>query len=360
MDKPKNYRQDNGFAEYSAGRDIPAAAQRLAVAPMLDWTDRHCRYLLRLLSRHTTLYTEMVTTGAILHSRNSGLLQFDASEHPVVLQLGGSHPAELAECARIGAAAGYDAINLNVGCPSDRVQSGRFGACLMAEPRLVADCVGAMRAAVAIPVTVKCRTGIDRQDSPEQLTDFIRITAEAGCNTFIIHARKAWLSGLSPKENRTIPPLQYELVHWLKQEFPALTIIINGGITAIDSALEQLQYVDGAMLGRAVYHDPYLLADVDRRIFADPHPVLSRVETVERMLPYIERELKAGTRLKHITRHMLGLFQGMPGARNWRRHLSEHAVRDGADITVIRDALAGLQAAEHAAPTTTGHQHQHG
>ncbi len=343
MDNLKNYRPDHAFAERGDVLSTPlATTHRLAVAPMLDWTDRHCRYLLRLLSRHTLLYTEMITTGAILHGRNSHWLRFDKAEHPVALQLGGSDPADLAACARIGAETGYDEINLNVGCPSDRVQSGRFGACLMAEPRLVAECIAAMRAAAAIPVTVKCRIGIDEQDAPEQLAEFIRIIAAAGCNTFIIHARKAWLHGLSPKENRTIPPLQYEVVRWIKQEFPALTIVINGGITSIDSALQHLQYVDGAMLGRAVYHDPYLLASVDQRIFADPHTIPTRVEIVEQMLPYIERELNAGTRLKHITRHLLGLFQGVPGARHWRRHLSVHAVHDGADIRVIRDALAWL------------------
>jgi tRNA-dihydrouridine synthase A len=337
-----------------------AGRHRLAVAPMLDWTDRHCRYLLRLLSRHSLLYTEMVTTGAILHGRNARLLQYDDSEHPLALQLGGSDPAELAACARIGAAAGYDEINLNVGCPSDRVQSGRFGACLMAEPRLVADCIDAMQQAVTVPVTVKCRIGIDHQDTPDQLAAFIGIVAATGCRTFIIHARKAWLSGLSPKQNRSVPPLRYEVVHWIKQEFPALTIVLNGGITTLDSAEQQLQHVDGVMLGRAVYHDPYLLCTVDRHLFADPLPVPSRAGTVERMLPYIERELQAGTRLKHITRHMLGLFQGQPGAKHWRRHLSEHAVRDAADSTVIREALARVQRATADGPDTTGYHRQHG
>jgi tRNA-dihydrouridine synthase A len=327
---------------------------------MLDWTDRHCRYLLRLLSRHVLLYTEMVTTGAILHGRNACLLQYHDSEHPVALQLGGSDPAELAACARIGAAAGYDEINLNVGCPSDRVQSGRFGACLMAEPALVADCVDAMQQAVSVPVTVKCRIGIDHRDTPEQLAAFIGIVAATGCRTFIIHARKAWLSGLSPKQNRSVPPLRYEVVHWIKQQFPALTIVINGGITSLASAERQLQLVDGVMLGRVAYHDPYLLSGADRRLFDDPHPVPSRTAIVEQMLPYIERELEAGTRLKHMTRHMLGLFQGVPGARHWRQHLSQHAVCDGADTTVLREALARIQQADSSGPDTTGYHQQHG
>jgi tRNA-dihydrouridine synthase A len=310
---------------------------------MLDWTDRHCRYLLRLISRHTLLYTEMVTTGAILHGRHARDLQHDATEHPLALQLGGSDPFDLAECARIGADAGYDEINLNVGCPSDRVQSGRFGACLMAEPALVAECVAAMGKAVGIPVTVKTRIGIDDVDSYAALAEFVGTVAAAGCNTFIIHARKAYLKGLSPKENRTVPPLKYEYAWQLKTDSPQLTIVVNGGITDLDAAALQLQHVDGVMLGRAAYHNPYLLADVDRRFFADAHPVLSRAELVEAMLPYIERELADGTPLKQITRHMLGLFQGMPGARHWRRHLSEHAVRPGAGIDVVRQALLIIQ-----------------
>jgi tRNA-dihydrouridine synthase A len=356
MDNLKNYRPDNGFAEPAA----VAAGHRMAVAPMLDWTDRHCRYLLRQLSRHTRLYTEMVTTGAIVQGRDARLLRYDACEHPVALQLGGSDPRALAACARIGADAGYDEINLNVGCPSDRVQSGRFGACLMAEPQLVADCVAAMSGASTVPVTVKCRIGIDRQDDPEQLEHFVGTVAAAGCQTFIIHARKAWLHGLSPKENRTIPPLRYDVVRGIRQRFPALTIVVNGGITSLDSALEQLRYVDGVMLGRAVYHDPWLLTGVDRLLFADPHPVPTRVEVVERMLPYIERELRAGTRLKHITRHMLGLFQGMPGARRWRRHLSEHAVREGADIQVLRAALTAVLQAAPDRSASVDYRHHYG
>ena len=327
---------------------------------MLDWTDRHCRYLLRLISRHTLLYTEMVTTGAILHGMHTRYLRHDTSEHPLALQLGGSEPAELAECARIGADSGYDEINLNVGCPSDRVQSGRFGACLMAEPALVAECVAAMGNAVGIPVTVKTRIGIDDMDSYAALADFVATVAGAGCNTFIIHARKAYLKGLSPKENRTVPPLKYEYAWQLKADFPQLTMVVNGGITDLDAAAQQLRHVDGVMLGRAAYHDPYLLADVDRRFFADAHPVPSRAQLVEDMLPYIERELADGTSLKQITRHMLGLFQGRPGARLWRRHLSQHAVRPGAGSDVVRQALEIIRQFDNNVTSLTGYHQQHG
>jgi tRNA-dihydrouridine synthase A len=327
---------------------------------MLDWTDRHCRYLLRLISRHALLYTEMVTTGAILHGRHTRHLHHDATEHPLALQLGGSDPAALAECARIGAGFGYDEINLNIGCPSDRVQSGRFGACLMAEPALVAECVAAMEDAVSVPVTVKTRIGIDDMDSYAALANFIGTVAAAGCNTFIIHARKAYLKGLSPKENRTVPPLKYEYAWQLKTDFPRLTIVVNGGITDLDAAQQQLAHVDGVMLGRAAYHDPYLLADVDRRFFADPHPVLSRKQVVEAMLPYIERELSDGTSLKQITRHMLGLFQGMPGARHWRRHLSQYAVQPGADIAVVLQALEIIQDFDGNVTLTSDYRKQHG
>jgi tRNA-dihydrouridine synthase A len=310
---------------------------------MLDWTDRHCRFLLRLLSRHTRLYTEMVTTGALLHGDRQRHLAYRDSEHPLALQLGGSDPAELAECAHIGADYGYDEINLNVGCPSDRVQSGRFGACLMAEPQRVADCIAAMQQAVRLPVTVKSRIGIDDMDAYEDLCRFVGIVSQAGCKIFVIHARKAFLQGLSPKENRTVPPLRYDRVWQLKQDFPALQIVINGGITSLDEVASQLQHVDGAMLGRAVYHDPLLLADVDRRFFDDQHAVPTRRELVQAMLPYIETELNRGAQLKHITRHMLGLFQGQPGARSWRRHLSEQACRPGADSRVVQDALARVE-----------------
>lgn len=327
---------------------------------MLDWTDRHCRYLLRRISRHALLYTEMVTTGAILHGRHSRHLHHDATEHPLALQLGGSDPAELAECARIGAEFGFDEINLNVGCPSDRVQSGRFGACLMAEPELVAECMAAMQQAVDIPVTVKTRIGIDDKDSYAELAGFVGTVASAGCTTFIIHARKAYLKGLSPKENRTVPPLKYEYAWQLKTDFPQLTIVVNGGITDLDAAALQLQHVDGVMLGRAAYHDPYLLADVDRRFFADPHPVPSRVQVVEAMLPYIERELSGGASLKQITRHMLGLFQGMPGARHWRRHLSQYAVRPEAGTDVVRQALDIIRDFDNGKTFTGDARQQHG
>jgi tRNA-dihydrouridine synthase A len=327
---------------------------------MLDWTDRHCRYLLRLISRHALLYTEMVTTGAILKGDRARFLAHDSCEHPVALQLGGSDPAALAECARIGADCGYDEINLNVGCPSDRVQSGRFGACLMAEPALVAECVAAMRNAAAVPVTVKTRIGIDNIDSYESLTGFIGTVTAAGCDTFIIHARKAYLQGLSPKENRSVPPLKYDYAYRIKQEFPQLEIVLNGGITDLDAAVAHLALVDGVMLGRAVYHNPYLLADVDRRFFNTTCTIPGREEIVRQMLLYIDRELNAGTPLKHISRHMLGLFQGVPGARYWRRHLSTHATRADANCEVILEALENTTRVARETPITTGYCKHHG
>ncbi len=281
----------------------------------------------------------MVTSGAILHGNRDRHLQFDKAEQAVALQLGGSCPADLAECAKIAQDYGYDEINLNVGCPSDRVQNGRFGACLMAEPQLVAECVAAMRQAVSTPITVKSRIGIDDRDSYEELTHFISTVAAAGCETFIVHARKAWLSGLSPKQNRDVPPLRYDLVFQLKQDFPELKIVINGGINSLDSSLELLEQVDGVMLGREVYHNPYLLAEVDQRLFNDAHPIKSRQETVLALLPYIEQQLQQGVRLHCMARHILGLFHGVDGARAWRRHLSENATRFGADSQVILDAL---------------------
>ncbi len=312
---------------------------RFSVAPMLDWSDRHCRYFHRLLSRHALLYSEMVTTGAILHGNRQQHLQFNQAEHPVALQLGGSNPTDLAECAKMAADYGYDEVNLNVGCPSDRVQNGRFGACLMAEPQLVADCVAAMRQAVSIPVTVKSRIGIDERDSYPELCHFIQTVADAGCETFIVHARKAWLSGLSPKQNRDVPPLRYDIVAQLKQDFPQLQIIINGGITALDDAQALLQQVDGVMLGREIYHNPYLLAEVDGRFFADQQPLKTRQALMLDLLPYVEEQLKQGVRLNSITRHILGLFHGVNGARAWRRHLSENATKAGADQQVILAAL---------------------
>lgn len=311
---------------------------------MMEWTDRHCRYFLRQISRHCRLYSEMVTSAALLRGDPDRFLVFHPSEHPLALQLGGSEPRELAAAARLGEAYGYDEINLNLGCPSDRVRSGRFGACLMAEPERVAECVAAMRAAVAVPVTVKTRIGIDDQDSYEGLAAFVERLAHAGCHIFIVHARKAILKGLSPKENRSIPPLRYETVYRLKNEFPGLTIVLNGGITQLDEAAVHLGFVDGVMLGRAAYHNPYVLAGVDARFFADPHPIPDRSLIVERMLPYIEQEMAAGSPLNVMSRHMLGLFQGVAGARTWRRHLSEYAHRTDAGPQVILDALAAAGA----------------
>lgn len=317
----------------------PINPWRFCVAPMMDWTDRHDRYFLRLISRRVRLYTEMLTTGAILHGDRDKLLGYDLSEHPVAIQLGGSDPKELATAAMIAAAWGYDEINLNVGCPSNRVQSGRFGACLMAEPLLVAECVAAMKAAVKIPVTVKTRIGIDDRDAYEHLQRFIDANAGAGCDVFIIHARKAWLQGLSPRENREIPPLHYDVVYRLKADFPELTIVINGGITDLQQVEGHLAQVDGVMLGRAAYHNPYLLAEVDRRFFGATRPPLSRHQVIEALLPYVAQQLAQGVHLSAITRHVLGLFQGLPGARAWRRHLSEHAHRRGAGVAVLEAAL---------------------
>lgn len=306
---------------------------------MMDWTDRHDRFFLRLITRRALLYTEMVTTGAVLHGDRARLLGFDASEHPVAVQLGGSEPAELAEASRIAADFGYDEVNLNVGCPSDRVQSGRFGACLMREPDLVARCVEAMRRAVRIPVTVKCRIGVDEQEPEEALPAMARAVREAGCETLIVHARKAWLEGLSPKENRDIPPLDYPLVYRLKQVMPDMEIVINGGIATLDEAAQHLARVDGAMLGRAAYQNPYLLAEVDARFFGERVSPRTRHEVLEAFLPYVQRELAHGTHLHAMTRHILGLFQGQPGARAFRRHISENAPRAGAGIEVIREAM---------------------
>jgi tRNA-dihydrouridine synthase A len=305
---------------------------------MLEWTDRHCRYFLRLMSKYALLYTEMVTAGAILHGDRQRLLEFHPIEHPVALQLGGSNPSELAACARIGQDFGYDEINLNVGCPSDRVQSGRFGACLMAEPELVANCVSAMMVEVDIPVTVKTRIGIDDRDSYENLHEFVATVAEAGCTHFIIHARKAWLSGLSPKENREIPPLRYDVALRLKRDFPPLNVIVNGGISSIEQCSEHLRNFDGVMVGRAAYHNPYMLAEVDEVLFGDCRSVASRHEVLERLSVYVESELARGTRLQSISRHILGLFNQIPGGRRWRRHLSENAFRPGAGVEVLRSA----------------------
>ena len=311
---------------------------RFCVAPMLDWTDRHCRMFHRMLTRHALLYTEMVTTGAILFGNRDQHLAFNSQEHPLALQIGGSDPAALAECARIAEGYGYDEINLNVGCPSDRVQSGRFGACLMAEPALVAECVSDMSNAVSIPVTVKCRIGIDDQDDYEDLQRFISTVSAAGANTFIVHARKAWLDGLSPKENRDIPPLNYERVHVLKREFPNLQIIINGGFQTLDACDEQLQWVDGVMVGRAAYHNPLMLLDADRRFFGTEPVTLDETALIASICDYVETEMRQGAKLKYISRHIIGLFHNRPGARQWRRHISENAHLAGANAEVIRTA----------------------
>lgn len=313
---------------------------RLSVAPMMDWTDRHCRYFHRLLAPHARLYTEMVTSAALVHGDRQRLLGFDDAEHPVALQLGGSDPQELAQAARIGAEFGYDEINLNVGCPSDRVQSGRFGACLMHEPALVADCFTSMREAVTIPVTIKCRLGVDEQDEYADLQHFIETVAARGCGVFIVHARKAWLKGLSPKENREVPPLNYQRVYQLKRDFPALTILINGGIQSLAEVRTHLVHTDGVMLGRTAYHEPYRLAELEHALFGTPLP--DRMALIRQMREYTERHLAEGGKLNHISRHLLGLFQGLPGARGWRRHLSENAHRDNADWGVVERALASI------------------
>jgi tRNA-dihydrouridine synthase A len=306
---------------------------------MMDWTDRHCRFFHRLLSARALLYTEMVAAEAVLHGDRDRLIGFSPEEHPVALQLGGSDPARLAEAAAIGADYGYDEFNLNVGCPSDRVQQGRFGACLMAEPELVADCVAAMRARVPVPVTVKCRIGIDEQDSEADLERFVSTVAAAGCRTFIVHARKAWLEGLSPKANREVPPLDHGRVYRLKATHPELEIVLNGGIDSLDEAEAHLGNVDGVALGRAAYRDPYLLAEVDRRLFGTASAPASRCTVLAALIPYAERHLAAGGRLNNIARHVLGLYHGRPRARAFRRHLSELAPRDGADIAVLEDAV---------------------
>ena len=315
----------------------------ISIAPMMDWTDRHCRYFMRLLSPSVRLYTEMVTTAALCHGDAAALLQFDPSEHPLALQLGGSDPATMARSAKMAADAGYDEININIGCPSDRVQSGAFGACLMANPQLVADCVAAARDAVKIPVTVKTRIGIDDHDSFEFLQDFIATVAAAGCELFIVHARKAILSGLSPKDNRRVPPLNYERVHAIKKAFPDLTIILNGGITTIAQCRQQLAMVDGVMIGRQAYQQPWFLFELARSMQAsDVARKSGREQIIELMYPYIEQQLSSGVPLKSITRHLFGLFAGQPGARAWRRYLSEHAHQSGAGIEVLQRALEQL------------------
>ncbi|UWQ20521.1 tRNA dihydrouridine(20/20a) synthase DusA [Jannaschia sp. W003] len=314
---------------------------RLSVAPMMDWTDRHCRAFHRVLSREALLHTEMVTSAALVRGGATRLLDFDAAEHPVALQLGGSDPGELAEAAAMGAERGYAEVNLNCGCPSDRVQSGSFGAVLMERPALVADCVRAMREAVAVPVTVKCRIGVDEQDPEAVLPDFLARIADAGVERVTVHARKAWLQGLSPKENREVPPLDHPLVHRMKRRFPALHVSINGGIATLDDVEAQLDHVDGAMVGRAAYHDPAaILLRADSRVFGRPNPCAAPEDAALAMIPHIERHLAAGGRLHQVTRHMLGLFAGRPGARLWRRTLSEGGAKPGAGAAVLHEALA--------------------
>jgi len=307
---------------------------------MMDWTDRHCRVFHRHLSRRVRLYTEMLTTGAILHGDRQRLLGFDVSEHPVALQLGGSDPADLATAAKVGEGFGYDEINLNVGCPSDRVKDGRFGACLMAEPDLVASCVDAMKRAVKIPVTVKCRIGIDEQDPEVSLDRLARGVVAAGADVLIVHARKAWLNGLSPKENRDIPPLDYDRVYRLKAALPQVPVIINGGIATLEEAKAHLAHVDGVMLGRAAYQEPWRLLNVDPMLFGESAPHATMKDAFEAMAPYIERELACGTRLHAITRHFVGAFHAVPGARAFRRHLAEQGVKPGAGVNVLREAIA--------------------
>ena len=312
---------------------------RFSIAPMMDWTDRHCRAFHRSLSRRARLYTEMVTADALIHGPRERLLAFDPAEHPVALQLGGAEPRKLAQAARFGAACGYDEINLNCGCPSDRVQSGRFGACLMREPELVADCVAAMRAAVDVPVTVKCRIGVDEQEPREALFGLVERVVAAGAAAVVVHARKAWLQGLSPKDNRSIPPLDYPLVYELKRAYPDLPVALNGGLADLDAAQAALRQVDGVMFGRAAYQNPELLLDVDPRLFGEPAPHPDAFAAVEALEPYIARELQAGARLHDITRHMLGLFAGRPGARLYRRCLATEAVRSDAGLETLRKAV---------------------
>ena len=317
-----------------------AFARKFCIAPMMEWTDRHCRFFHRLLTRRALIYTEMLTTGAVLHGDRVRLLSFDPFEHPVALQLGGCDPGALAQSARIGEDFGYDEINLNVGCPSDRVQEGRFGACLMAEPSLVGDCVGAMRAAVKVPVTVKCRIGIDQQNPDEALFAFTNSVKTAGVDALIVHARKAWLKGLSPRENREVPPLDYALVRRLKAAYPQLEIVLNGGIATVDQAQVELDALDGVMMGRAAYQEPWRLLDVDPLIFDAPAPFARLHDAALALIPYIERELDRGVRLHAITRHVLGLFRTVPGARAFRRHLATEAFKPGARANVMVDALA--------------------
>src|SRR5215813_6724774 len=317
-----------------------ARRHRFCVAPMMEWTDRHCRFFHRLLTRRALIYTEMITTGAVLHGDRARLLAYDPAEHPLALQLGGSAPAKLAECARIAADLGYDEINLNVGCPSDRVQEGRCAACLMAEPALVGDCVAAMKASVRVPVTVKCRIGIDDQDPEAALDALTHAVKAAGVDALIVHARKAWLAGLSPRENRDIPPLDYDRVYRLKAAHPELAIVLNGGVVDLDQTAAHLARLDGVMMGRAAYQEPWRLLHIDPVLFGAGAPFASPKAAAEALMPYLERELLRGTRLHAVTRHILGLFRGVPGARAFRRHLATEGVKPGAGIAAFRAALA--------------------
>lgn len=316
--------------------------RRFTLAPMMEWSTSDCRSFWRILTQKAVFYSEMVTSSALLHGDKQRLLDFNACEQPLALQLGGSNPQDLAECARIGEGWGYSEINLNCGCPSDRVQNGMIGACLMAHPELVAECIAAMQAAVKIPVTVKHRIGIDDMEDYPGLEHFVRTLAQSGCTTFIVHARKAWLKGLSPKENREVPPLNYDMVYQLKRDFPALEILINGGLTSLEQSLLQLEHVDGVMLGREPYHNPYLLAEVDQRFYGVERPIISRAEVMQGFMAYCEEQLAKGARLNHLTRHILGLYQSQPGGRQFRRIISEQAHKPGAGLDVLTRALEAV------------------
>ncbi len=311
----------------------------ISIAPMMDWSDRHFRYFIRLITKHSLLYTEMITSGAIIHGDRDRFLTYNEEEHPIAIQLGGSDPKDLGTCAEIVTTYGYDEINLNVGCPSARVQSGSFGACLMAEPDLVAECVASMKQKTSLPVTVKTRLGIDDRDSYEELSDFIKTVQKAGCETFILHARKAWLNGLSPKENREVPPLQYDVVYQIKKDFPELEIMINGGIKSKHDINTHLAHIDGVMIGREAYHNPFILADIDQ-LFYNHQASPSRIEVIEEFIGYLDKQIDKGVHLKHMSRHILGLFQGQVGAKKWRRHISENAHKPNTTSQVIKDALS--------------------
>ena len=325
------------------GKQMKSQQHKFCIAPMMDWTDRHCRYFLRLITRHARLYTEMITTAALVHGDVPHHLDFDPAEHPVALQLGGSDPQALAHAARLGERWGYDEINLNVGCPSERVQTGSFGACLMADPELVATCVRAMRDAVSLPVTVKHRIGLDANEDYGFVRDFVGAVSAAGCEVFIVHARNAVLKGLTPKQNREIPPLRYEVVHRLKRDFPDLTIVINGGVTVWEAIERELRHVDGVMLGRVAYHDPYMLAEADWRLFADESPARSRAEVVHALIPYAQAQVARGTPLRAITRHVLGLYHGRSGGRHFRQILSDSARLKKNDVAIFEDALRSVE-----------------